>query len=200
MAPRLIADSIRELLPMKRSPGNHVSEIINRLCVKLGKWEDDGSRPAQIQLEMGNCMEDALGRALAERFHRDQPGRYIHGFELEKDRITGNADLIDTVDFVVEECKLTKRSIRHDIEDDKFVHNWWQLQAYCHMLGTNTGRLHLTFVNGNYKYPDQPGFDEYLSGWQYRCYEDTWTDKELANIWRMITGHRRKDLDAGLNR
>lgn len=189
MAPRLIANDIRELLPMKRSPGEHVSEIINRLCVALGKWEEsvEGQGPPQIQLEVGNCMEDAIADALAARHARDDPGRYIHGLEVEKDGISGNIDLLDTRDFVVEEVKLTKRSIRHDIESEKFWHNWVQVKSYCHMIGSHTGRLHVVFVNGNYKYDDSAE-----SGWQYRVWEDTWTNRELADNWRMLVGHKKQ--------
>lgn len=177
---------------MKRSPGNHVSEIINRLCVKLGKWEESepGDGPSQIMLETGNALEDAIAQALANRYRLDNPGRYIHGFEVEKDGIFGNIDLLDTVEFVVEDVKLTKRSIRHDIDGEKFWHNWKQIQTYCYMLGATTGRLHVVFVNGNYKY-DRNDPD---SGWQYRLWEDTWDERELADVWRMIYGHRRLDL------
>ena len=187
MAPRLIADDIRELLPMRRAPGSHVSEIINRLCVSLGKWEDSDDGPAQIQLEMGNCMEDAIADALANRYAKDDPGRYIHGFEVEKDGISGNIDLLDTVDFAVEDVKLTKRSIRHEIDSEKFWHNWVQIKSYCHMIGASIGRLHVVFVNGNYKYDK----DDPLAGWQYRVWEDVWSVRELADNWRMIHGHRR---------
>lgn len=189
MAPRLIATDIRELLPMRRAPGNHVSTIIDNLCIKLGKWEDNGP-PLQIQYEVGNAMEDAIADALAKRFARDDPGRYIHGFEVEKDGITGNIDLLDTVDFVVEDVKLTKRSIRNDIESEKFWHNWVQVKSYCHMIECNTGRLHVVFVNGNYKFD----INDPDAGWQYRVWEDTWTNRELADVWRMITGHRVRTL------
>ena len=186
MAPRLIATDIRELLPMRRAPGNHVSEILNRICVGLGKWSDTGPPHSQIQLETGTALEDAIAQALADRYARDDPGRYIHGLEVEKDGITGNIDLFDTVDFAVEDVKLTKRSIRHDIEGDKFWHNWEQIKTYCYMIGVNIGRLHVVFVNGNYKFdandPD--------AGWQYRVWEDTWTTQKLQETWRMVHGHK----------
>ena len=166
MAPRLIATDIRELLPMRRAPGHHVSTIIDRLCVHLGKWDprEEGTGPRQIQLEVGNCVEDAIADALAGRYARDDPGRYIHGLELEKDGITGNCDLFDTKDFVVEEVKCTKLSLNHDIEGDKFWHFWTRLKAYCYMANTPTGRLHIVHVMGNYRYDE----DDPNAGWQYR--------------------------------
>lgn len=175
---------------MHRSPGHHVSEIINRICVRLGKFEerDSSSRPPQIQLEVGNVMESVIAKGLAERFALDQPDRYIHGLELERDGVTGNLDLLDTVDFAVEECKCTKYSIRHDVEGEKFWHYWRQLQSYCYMIGSNIGRLHVVFINGNYKYdPTDPN-----AGWQYRVWEDKWTDAELMMNWRMIVGNKKK--------
>ena len=152
MAPRLIADQIPELLPMNRAPGFHVSKVINHLCVKNGKFDPERGRPGQIQFEMGNAMEEAIADALAKRYALSHPGRYIHGVELERDNITGNADLLDTEDFVVEECKLTKMSIRKldtdGIESSYFWHYWVQLKAYAYMIGASTGRLHIVFVNG----------------------------------------------------
>lgn len=185
MAPRLIADQIPELLPMDRAPGYHVSVVINHICVKTGKFDGDRGRPGQIQFEMGNAMELAIATALARRYADSHPGRYIHGVSVERDNITGNLDLLDTNDFAVEECKLTKMSIKkvteYGIESSYFWHYWVQLKAYCYMIGAHTGRLHIVFVNGNYKYDDSP-----LSGWQYRCWEDTWDDRELLRNWRMI--------------
>lgn len=198
MPPVLIASDIADLLPMHREPGNHVSEIINRLSVKLGAWADTGDRPAQIQFEMGNAAELMIAEALAKRYARNYPERYVHGLALEKDGIHGNLDLLDTVDFAVEDVKLTKKSIKHEIEGEKYWHNWVQVMAYCYMIGSNIGRLHLVFVNGNYKFPGEKGYDPYegpehpgSSGWQYRVWEDRFTDQVLENNWRMLLGHRK---------
>lgn len=193
---------------MSRSgdPRDHISYVINDLCVRLGKWDDDGERPAQIQFEMGNTFEDVVASHLARRFESDTPGRYVHGCELYKDGLYGNLDLLDTVDMAVEDVKLTKKSIRHEIDGDRYWHNWVQVMAYCHMIGAKIGRLHITYVMGNWKMPGQkgynpptgtPGTSTYYpgtSGWQYRCWENTFTDKELVDNWRMIVGHRRKLL------
>lgn len=187
MPPVLIADKIEELLPMHRMPGNHVSHIINRLAVRLGTWkENDDDTPSQIQFEMGNSVEDVVADSLARRYAKHHPDRYIHGLALERDGIHGNLDLLDTIDGAVEDVKLTKKSLRHDIEGGKFWHNWVQIMAYCYMVGVNIGRLHVVFVNGNYKY-DRNDPD---AGWQYRVWEDRWTDKQLMDNWRMLLGHR----------
>jgi len=43
------------------------------------------------------------------------------------------------------------------------------------------------FVNGNYRMdPEDPE-----AGWQYRLWEDTWTQHELDMHWRMVTSHKR---------
>lgn len=186
MPPILIASDIRELLPMKRTPGNHVSEIINRLSVKLGLWEPRDDAPAQIMFELGNAVEDLIAKSLADRFARDNPGRYVHGLEMEKDGLYGTLDLLDCVDFAVEDIKLTKKSIRHGIESEKYWHNWVQVMAYCYMIGADIGRLHIVYVNGNYKYDNSPE-----SGWQYRVYEEKFTQKRLVDNWRMLLGHRK---------
>lgn len=187
MAPRLIADNIMELLPMKRSPGNHVSEIINRLAISQAIFADSGTFPPQVQLEMGNAAELAIADAFAKRYSLSHPGRYLHGFEVEKDGIFGNIDLLDTVDFAVEDVKLTKKSLRHPIESKKYWHNWAQVKTYCHMIGSHIGRLHIVFVNGNYsKDRDDPD-----ASWVYRCWEDVFEDRDLLNNWKMVYGHRK---------
>lgn len=174
---------------MQRAPGNHVSDVIRRLCVRAGKWEerDPDDLPAQIMFEAGNSFEDALADALMRRFARDNPDRYIHGLSVERDGVHGNIDLFDTLDFVVEEGKFTKLSLRHDIAGEKFIQYWWQVKSYCHMIGSPTGRLHICHVMGNWKHdPKDPG-----AGYQYRCWEDSWTEKELRLHWRMILNNRQ---------
>ena len=186
MAPRLIADDIRELLPMVRRPGHHVSTIVNRMCVANGKYSADRGKPRQIMFEAGNVFEDLMAAHLAARFAKDDPERYIHGMQVERDGITGNLDLFDTHDFAVEECKFTKLSCRHDIAGEKFWQYWAQLKSYCHMLDSPTGRLHICHVMGNWKHD----LDDPLSGYQYRLWEDTWTDRELKTHWRMMLANR----------
>lgn len=175
---------------MKRTPGNHVSEIINRLAVKMGIYDarEDGG-PAQIMLECGNSVEDVVAEALAKRHAKDNPDRYIHGLEMEKDGLYGTLDLLDTIDYAVEDVKLTKKSIRHHIESEKYWANWAQVMAYCHMIGAVIGRLHVVYVNGNYKYDNSPE-----SGWQYRVWEWKFTPKQLTDNWRMLLGHRIRGI------
>lgn len=193
MAPKLIATDIRELLPMRRAPGHHVSTIINRIAVLNGRFDpkQPGDRPPQFQLEAGSSFEEAIATGLAKRYALDNPGRYVHGLELELDGVTGNLDLLDVVDCAVEEVKLTKSSIKHiagnGIESDYFWHYWAQLKSYAHMLGVDTGRLHVGFVNGNYRYDET----DPLAGWQYRVWEDRWTAREMQNHWRTVLGHRK---------
>ena len=157
------------------------------MAVALGCYEKSESPAAQIQYEMGNAIELAIANGLKQRFALDDPDRYVHGLELELDGITGNLDLLDVKDFAVEDVKLTKKSLRHDIDSDKFWYNWAQVKSYCCMIGSNIGRLHLVYVMGNYKFdPNDP-----LSGWQYRLWEDRWTKSELDAWWRIMVGHKR---------
>lgn len=156
----------------------------------MGVFEASESGPAQIMLETGNAVEDAIAEQLAKRHAKDCPGRYVHGLELEKDGIYGTIDLFDCVDSAVEDIKLTKKSIRHEITSQKYWHNWKQVQTYCYMIGSNIGRLHIVYVNGNYKFEGEKGWDLKLSGWQYRLWEDVWTNEELEKTWRMVHGHR----------
>lgn len=181
--PILIATEMRELCPMFRAPGHHVSSIINKLAVRIGaldEWPKDEN--TQTMYELASSWEDHVARLLAARFARTYPDRYIHGLELELDDITGNLDLLDTVDDVVEEVKLTAKSVGKvdndidSIDGPKYWHYWRQVQSYAHMLGLSTGRLHVGYYRGNYR-------DIWMA---YRCWQWTWTADEMSRHWRMM--------------
>lgn len=183
-SPVLVASNIRELLPMKRLPGYHVSTIVNALAVRLGHLEErePGDRPPQIMLEMGSAWEDVMSDYLSRRYALDQPDRYVHGVSLQLDELSGNCDLLDLQDYVIEEIKLTAMSLKRaeDPDNPKFWKYWTQLKCYCKMAGTTTGRLHVCFYRGDYK--------QILVG--YRCWEWTWDQREIDNTWRLVSTNR----------
>lgn len=184
MNPRLIARGIPELFPMKRGgdPRSHVSYIVRDLCLKLGHFESsDDPNPNPNLMELGSTFEDLVADKLAERYARNDPDRYARPGELELDGLIGTMDLMDMFDWAVIEVKLTKMSSRHDIESDKFWKYWVQLQAYCKMIGTRRGRLHIGFINGDYR-----GLEV-----DYQVWEDEFTDDELNANWRMLVSHHK---------
>lgn len=184
---RLIETGISDLIPQGRSGDEryHISVIIRKLCLALGHYEDGGpvDETVQTRFEIGNAFELAVINALAERHALAYPDRYIRPGQIELDGLMGNPDLVDTIDWAVHEMKLTWLSSRNDPEGIKFWKYWVQLKAYCHMWGTDLGRLHVAFVNGDYaKNRKGPPID-------YRVWEARFTKAELIENWRMLKSH-----------
>jgi hypothetical protein len=167
-------------------PRRHVSFVIRKLCLALGHFEDTGAPPSISLMEMGSSFEDTVARSLAARWASSTDpalrGRYVQPGELELDGLIGTPDLFDTIDNVMIEVKLTKISSRNDIESTKFWKYWVQLMAYCHMMGTRTGRLHIGHINGDYSRTAGPDVI-------YNVWEDTFSPRQLADNWRMLVSH-----------
>jgi hypothetical protein len=172
---------------LNRSPGIHVSHVIHKLCVSLGHYVPD-DEPNKVKWELGNALEHAI----VERYALHDPDRWIRPGELVLDDVYGTPDLLDLYDEAVEECKCTWLSTKHEVTGQKFWHYWVQVKAYCKMMGWTVGRLHVCFVNGNYKRGD----DE--SGPVYRVWEQRFTQKELDDTWSMLLKHGRKWYAEGL--
>lgn len=191
MNPRIVATGIPDLLPMARSgaANRHISAIIRSLCIKLGHFEDDSAESTpresvrrQTMWELGSTFEDALISALIDRYIKNDPNRYARIGELTKNGLIGTVDLVDLTDWAVLEIKLTWMSSRHDAHSEKFWKYWVQLKAYCMMLGTRLGRLHVCHINGNYRDDRGP---------VYNVWEDEFTKQELEENWLMLTRHAK---------
>ncbi len=179
----LLYEGMPDLLPpMERAPGLHVSTIIKELCVKLGHLEDDDRKlPNMMQL---GC---ALEFAVTEMLERKYPNRYVKPGELTKDGISGNPDLLDTTDFAVEEIKLAYMSSKHEPDGKKHWRYWTQVKAYCTMVGTEIGRLHVCHVVGDWK-----GGDAIYNVWERR-----FSEQELRENWRMLLTHGERMRQEG---
>lgn len=174
----LVRDGMPDLLPMQgRSPGIHISQIIRYLCIRLGHFEDRGEEAwNQAQLELGNAFEHAI----VERYALNDPDRYVRPGELERDKLFGSPDLLDIIEETVDELKCTwMSSMKHDVEGEKFWRYWVQIKAYCYMMGWSVGRLHVLFVNGDYR----------NSGPVYRVWRQEFTQQELWENWQMLLSH-----------
>lgn len=158
-----------------RSPVIHVSDIIRDLCINLGQFDPDREmNMAQMQL---GC---ALEHAIISRFALHDPDRYMQPGEIMVDGLPGTPDLFDVVDYLPHEIKCTWMSTKRSPGDEKFWKYEVQLKAYAYMLGATKGRLHVCYVNGDYK----------GTGPVYRIWEYTWTASELAENWLMLIGRR----------
>ena len=189
----LIAQGIPELLPMDRSgdPTSHISYIIRYLCIKLGHFEpdEDTGEPIDLTLlELGSAWERAVVNALCQRYAETHPDRYLQIGELVKDGLIGTPDLADLIDWAILEIKLTKLSLRHDFDSDKFWKYRVQLMAYCYMLGTLKGELHVCHINGDYKMSRSPVYNVWMV---------EFTPNELRDNWRMLLTNQKVMLREG---
>lgn len=180
---RLVAEGLPDLCPqLHRSPGMHVSDVIRDICLRLGHFKESDPEESEATRYTRFGLGSALEHAIIEQYERDDPGRFVRGFELECDGLFGTPDLLDPVACAVHEIKLTKSSARHDPRTStKFERYWWQIGAYCHALNWNRSVLHVGYVNGDYKEVRE----------LYRVWEAHWTDKELDTNWLMLTTHAR---------
>lgn len=162
-----------------RTPGLHLSQIIQSLCRKLDpKRYAAGQDLPWNRFECGFTFERVLEMAFASR----RAGIFRPG-EIELDGIIMSPDGIDPDGWVLEEYKLTWMSSTDAPEAAKFWKWIVQMQAYCYALGTCRARLRVLFLNGDYKTcaPD------------YRVWEFQFTDAELHSTWKMLLSEARAE-------
>lgn len=177
--------------PMKRSPGKHVSEILRRICIDRGMYEES-TEIDQTRLVLGQAFEKAILEWRRARF----PNRYVQIGEMCLDGIYGNMDDLDIIEREVSECKCTWRSAfaadkcdldtvpgpDHPIRGPQYWKDWAQVMAYCKMSSSvlktpiYKGRLMLCHVQGDYR--------EFKV--VYREWTKTFSQTELNNNWLMI--------------
>lgn len=137
----------------RRSPGLHISEIRNRICVAAGyypesepNWLDNPN--TQTRIELGQALESALVSA----YQRDEPGRYTLMGELfnSRDFIYYTSDLYDRSILGPHEIKLTWMSSKNQIGSKKLWGYLAQLKTYCFNLQATKSALDVCYVNGDY--------------------------------------------------
>lgn len=152
-----------------RSPGLHVSSIINHISTTLGRRDNDFTEAELNRFAtIGRLWEAQLAQALF------RPPRYERIGELEKDGIVGSPDALDLEDLAVMEFKVTWKSAKRPIES--FREFWWQQMAYCAMTGFERSRLYVFYVCGNYA-PPVPFA---------KAYNAAFTAQELRANWDML--------------
>lgn len=185
MKVELLSEPAPVFLPMLgRSRGVHVSQIIGKICLKMGYYEqrDLSSHWANL----GNALEYSFKSGLESR----EPGRYRSPGELCLDDTYGTPDLLDLLlsPLTVLEIKLAWMSSSNGPGDDKFWRYETQVKAYCHMLETGCGKLCVYHVNGDYVESREPVYHP----WYYQ-----FTRSELAENWRMLMKYKDRLLRSG---
>lgn len=150
-----------------RSSGVHVSGVIKYVLMTSGMLnvEDTGD---EFPLRM------AIGMAAEEWFVGLWPKMKWQPGEVTLDGISGSPDGI--TGKVLEEFKCTWKSAytRPDILKERL---WmWQLMSYLKMLKLKQARLHVVWINGDYR-PPSP---------KYAVYNIGFTQAELDRHWEMV--------------
>lgn len=207
----LLSEGLPDLLPMQdRSPGVHVSDIIKYLCIKFGHYREDTtivdstdddtiSAERRTRMQLGAALEWAI----IQRYERTYPDEYMVPPEIELDGIYGHPDLLWLPEETVKEIKLTDRSSAggssagehvpigcvaandHPIHSRKFLRDWWQLKAYCHMIGWSTGLLEICHQRGDYK----------QIRLAHRVWQCEFTSSSLKGNWQMLLNHKTETED-----
>lgn len=179
---RLVSTGIPNLLPSRdRSLGLHHSEVLSDLCIRLGHYEK--SEMSMSRVQWGLAVEDVI----ADRYSRDDPGRYFCPGELDIDGLPITLDLAQTSDCTPDELKSTWISSRHAPDSEKFLRYKWQVMSQCVALGVDRGRRHVCHVNGDYK-----NFNV-----DYFVWEEIFSRAELDSHRTMILRHRDRMLREG---
>lgn len=176
------------LLPMKRTPGLHVSQVIHYLASHvLGHYKSSNASPSNTaRLELGNAVERALITALDETF----PDEYIRPGELYVDGIYLTPDLFHLPSWTVDEFKNSKITSRHDPTVEHCpacqgvaptgctkMWKWWvQIASYCRAMNSTRGRLRVLFNRGDYT-DGQEQYGEWIREFDR---------EELSTNWSMV--------------
>lgn len=193
--PQLVSTGLKDLYPMVRSEGKHVSHAIRRVCIQLGHFDDSPFPDDKTRLEMGTSFEDSLVTALANRVQLSDPGRYIRPGELLHNGVYGTLDLFDVINWAVVEVKLTWLSTKWGPDSQKFWKYWKQIQAYCKLMSEFTqsevtkGELWICHINGDWKFggggPCQ-WCGKPIDGPHLHVWADKFEQGEIDDTWNMI--------------
>lgn len=170
-----------------RAPGHHVSSLIRVICRQLEPERFSEGAMNYERIELGFMIEHVIEEAWRQRqVNVMRPGSFtVDGISGAPDGVTFDQDTL-----VVDEIKCTWMSSRGCPEDKKFLHWIWQIKAYCYMLDTLRARLHVFFVNGDYREHREPQ----LKSWELQFHRG-----ELEENWAMLVNQARA-LDATENK
>lgn len=175
-----------------RPAGRHISGIIRSLCIALGHYASGDRDMPKNKMAVGSALEHALAHRMMlaepDRYYRrwDDDYQYWKNDKKVSRRYDGHVyhgtiDLLDVRDWAIEEIKLTWMSSRHAVDSAKLARFWWQLKAYCYMMGVTTGRLTVVFIVGDYQ-KDSNDIDGLT-------WEKEFTVEELERNWTMLMNH-----------
>lgn len=192
-----------------RSTGIHVSSIIKHAALMLRIIKEESEDEESLIYTDGGlvvlpgslnriCIGLAWEEWLAKHVTVQEGGVDItfHPGEFELDGIAGSPDAIevsvveldalDTSDPVSEDIVVVSE-FKFTWKTERRFDDWmWmcQIKAYCKLVGTRFAKLHVMFVNSDYK-PPIPS---------YRVWALEFTQLEIEENWRMLRTHAIKHL------
>lgn len=174
-----------------RSPGLHVSQVYGDLDRLLNaKRYSSGISEGELSMfgSIGFVWERILEETLGDITIGSDPARYFRPGEQECDGLLLTPDYAD-LDFYgdgsnqlgLEEWKVNWKSVNAWNDMEKNFWRWLvQMKAYCYVLGTNSARIRVLFIVGDWRDNITP---------QCRVREFEFTDQELADNWHMLVQH-----------
>lgn len=175
---RSIADCDPLITP--RSDGLHLSQIYNDIEATLAPREEMEESQLSNYRAGGFLWERLFSSAMADSI---RGGDIVRPGEFAVDGIAGSPDNLRIDPWRVIETKCTWRSVqKFDDHMEKFMWTWLvQMKGYCRMVGALQAELYCFFINGDYR----------GSGPLPRGLLLSWSQLEIDENWRMITGHAR---------
>ena len=179
-----------------RSPGVHLSDLIHKVCIECGHYEDHSE--ADIDPETGEFTEDlqtllqvgcAFETALTLRYSQQYPGLYIQPGEITLDGIHITADLMNLVPdpvypdlpYKITEIKCTYMSSAEDPLGSKFWRIRSQLMAQCLAWKTPVGQIAILHLLGDYKGKRKAKF---------HTWELEFSIQELRENWALLRSYQ----------
>lgn len=166
-----------------RSPGTHLSAIIQDYGIKLGymePFENDDENVRQSRFTLGFVWENFVSTQMRDTAIMYSNGTIFRPPELTVDGIHMSPDAFDITLPGLREYKCTSKSMGREIESTKFWNWWTQIKAYCYGMQVNDAILQVMFLQGNYK--DR-------SGAHQRAWHAEFSDFELEENWRELMNH-----------
>jgi hypothetical protein len=194
-------DVPRPAVRQARSAGLHVSEIIRDVAIRGGLLKVEKVR---VGKRVETWVEDELDGSLLvlglaweawmAGLRKDmvwQPAeQQVDGVYMNLDGLTVDSGAADNgAAVVVEEFKATRKSSEVKGEARNVAGEWmWiaQIKSYCRAVQTTRARLHVLYVNGNYRFSEEGGKPTYMR------YELEFTEQELEDSWAVLMRAARR--------
>lgn len=182
-----------------RSPGVHLSSIIRCLAIDMGILTDEQAEELQLvdvrhildpvallRISIGLAWEEwYIGKVLSQEGVTKHPGEmYVDGVYMTPDGESLDVIITERGEenvLRIHEVKATYKSTNTVGSTAEALQKQWmwmaQLMGYCHAAKTRHAKLHVLFVDGNYRMPMKP---------KLTVFEIEFTDKDIKDNWTLI--------------